>query len=80
MKVFKLANDLKKKILSLISEDDLDDDLKDKINAPSVSDTIQTITLSSNITLNKSDLTGNILFINTDDTTTRNLNIGTFQY
>lgn len=77
MKVFKLANDLKKKILSLISEDDLDDDLKDKINAPSVSDTIQTITLSSNITLNKSDLTGNILFINTDDTTTRNLNIGT---
>jgi hypothetical protein len=33
--------------------------------------------MSANATYNKSDLTGNILFLNTNDTTARTLTVGT---
>lgn len=41
------------------------------------SDVLQTITLSANTTYNKSSLTGNILFLNTNNTTTRTFTVGT---
>jgi len=40
-------------------------------------DLLQTITMSANATYNKSDLTGNILFLSTDDITTRTFTVGT---
>lgn len=75
MKVFKILSDGSKKVLAKVSEDDLDSALVDKVN--SGGDIFQNIVLSANTTFNKSDLTGNILLISTNDTTARRITIGT---
>lgn len=65
---------------SLVDGDTLDDalnNLKDNIDNINTGDVLQSITLSGNVTLNKSDLTGNLLLLKTNNTTIRSLIVGT---